>query len=114
MPEDTERRQHPRVTLDQQLEFLLGQMRGKARLTDLSVGGVGVESPEPPLVAGSSVRVSFLMGNQKLETDAKVTRTEGTNRIGMEFVQLAPHERFGLEEFIRYHQQRQSQPFAES
>lgn len=109
MPEGDERRNHPRVTLDQRLDFLVGRMKGRARLTDLSVGGLGLESPDPPLVAGSQARVSFMVGGKPLETDVVVTHSEAGGRVGAQFLQLAPHERFGLEEFIRYHQQRQQQ-----
>lgn len=101
---DEDRRKHPRVTLDERLEFLVGQMRGKARLTDLSLSGLGLESPDPPLTLGSRARVSFLVGGQALETDVVVVHSEGGDRVGAEFIQLAPHERFGLEEFIRYHE----------
>lgn len=104
-----ERRKHSRVTLDQQLEFLVGQMKGKARLRDLSLGGLGLESPDPPLTLGAKTRVSFLLGGKQLETDAVVTRHDG-DQVGVEFIQLAPHERFGLEEFIRYHAQRSKPP----
>ncbi|MFQ5696417.1 MAG: PilZ domain-containing protein [Terriglobia bacterium] len=113
MENQAERRQHPRVTLDQQLEFLMGAIKGQGRLTDLSVGGVGLESPQPPLTLGSKARVSFMVGGKQIETDALVTRRAGSKKIGLEFVELAPHERFGLEEFIRYHQQ-QTQPPGES
>lgn len=109
MPEPAERRTHPRVTLDQQLEFLVGQMKGRARLTDISLAGLGLESPDPPLAVGSQARVSFMLGGKPLEADVVVTRSEDPDKVGAQFLQLAPHERFGLEEFIRYHQQRQSQ-----
>lgn len=109
MPETSERRKHPRVTLDQQLDFLVGQQKGQARLKDLSLGGLGLESPDPPLLPGSRARVSFLLGGKQMQTEVVVAHGEGGSRIGAEFIQLAPHERFGLEEFIRYHQQ-QSRP----
>ncbi len=81
-------------------------MKGHARLTDLSLGGVGLESLDPPLTLGSKAQVSFAVGDKQLETDAVVTRSEGGgNKVGMEFIKLAPHERLGLEEFIRYHLQ---------
>lgn len=108
MPEAAERRTHPRVTLDQQLKFLVGRMKGRARLTDVSLSGLGLESPDPPLAVGSQARVSFMMAGKPLETDVVVTHSEGPDKVGAQFLQLAPHERFGLEEFIRHHQQRQA------
>ncbi len=102
MTPTSERREHSRITVNERLEFLSGKIRGHGRLTDLSLGGLALESPDPPLGRGTRARVSFMIGGQKVETEAVVTRDDPGGTVGMQFVQLAPHERFGLDEYLRY------------
>ncbi|MCH2109295.1 MAG: PilZ domain-containing protein [Polyangiaceae bacterium] len=79
------------------------------RMENLSTWGCLV-SPADPVLTGEHVLVSFQIPgtDERLEVDATVTRVihgrrpgENTRKLGLEFENLAPYERFRLRRALR-------------
>ncbi len=107
-PSGRERRGHPRVVgfdLVSFEEFYPGggpSQMGIGRSTDLSLGGVGIESAKP-LPLGSTIKLRIAIRDRIVEAEGRVVNLEevgpGKVRIGVRFTSVPPTTREFLQGF---------------
>ena len=95
-----ERRADPRTGLDS--EVWLGQegvfTRTMSKLTDISVGGARIRTPETYQV-GSTLSLRFTLGSGFIASTA-VVRYFRSGSLGVEFIDLSSEDREKLEAFV--------------
>jgi PilZ domain-containing protein len=88
----SQRRRSLRVHLDKILHAAFtGTRRGRARVRDLAIGGVFLET-DVKFAVGDPIHVEILSGAKPFECDAIVRNVTRTG-IGVEFVEMKPEER---------------------
>ncbi len=100
-----ERRQHPRVKLDVDVQVGSGSNFYTGRASDISVGGVFVSLPFAPEV-GTEVAISLHIGRRKLDIVARcawvlTSADGGPAGFGADFVTIGPGALRAIEAFTK-------------
>ena len=100
-----ERRRHPRLKLDIDVELESESNFFGAKSLDLSEGGLFIAT-DVPLPIGAQVDVSFLLGARRIEATTEVMwaledEAGATHGVGVRFLEVVPEERDAILEFMR-------------
>jgi DNA-binding response OmpR family regulator len=95
------KRHHPRVPLEAEIQCKCGQTQFSANMVNVSEGGALLE-PSNGLKPGRRVEARFELPPSlvPLTPVCKVVRTEPSNHMGVEFVDLRSSQRLAIREFV--------------
>jgi uncharacterized protein (TIGR02266 family) len=98
-----ERREHPRLSIAVEVDFKSGCNFYSARVRDISVGGLFIET-EAPLAIGVQLVVDLKFLKQHLRVDSEVmwVLSDGDRPVGVgvKFLDLRPAARKSVEAFM--------------
>lgn len=101
MADTHQKRRHPRAeaTLGLLVAWQTGARRSVSRLEALGLGGLFIRTPEAPPV-GSVLNMLLDLPIGEVRAHAIVRRVTA-NGVGIEFVQMLPHDRARLNQLLR-------------
>ena len=96
-----ERRRWPRAQLVADIEYAAHSPPMRRPITDISHGGVFVDTTTP-LPEGLPVRLRFALPGQAepMEIDAAVVWTQPHVGMGLRFTRLAPRDKAAIDQFV--------------
>jgi uncharacterized protein (TIGR02266 family) len=98
------KREHPRVVMGIPVSYRIGKTITAALAMDLSCGGMGIRTNNPP-VRGTVLKVKFALPGSKreLEAEAVVCWSVQKAGIGMQFTKVKPSDQVVIDGFVEAH-----------
>jgi uncharacterized protein (TIGR02266 family) len=98
-----DRRQHPRLSIDVEVDFTSGNNFYSARIRDISMGGLFIEAATP-IAVGTQLVVDLRFLKKHLRVDCEVmwalTDAKGCSGVGVRFLDLKPAAKKSIEAFM--------------
>lgn len=103
-PGNFPKREHPRVVMGIPISYRVGKTITAALAMDLSSGGMGIRTNNPP-VRGTVLKVKFALpgSRRELEAEAVVCWSVAKAGIGMQFTKVKAADQHTLDSFVEAH-----------
>ena len=103
-PEAYNRRSSPRVTLNAQVSYRVGNAIATALCTNVSTGGIAVRTTSP-LAVDTRVKVRFRVPRlpHDVEADARVAWGAAGVGMGLQFTRIDARDRAAIEQYVHAH-----------
>lgn len=97
-----DKRQYERIPVRIRSSFSGGEQEGTAIVTDLSMGGCGMETPTP-FTAGALIELRLHVTEQAppIGIEAAVVRSAREKFAGLQFLRLRPEDKTRLSQLVR-------------
>lgn len=94
-----EKRETTRVSIVAEVTYAVGGVGVTKKVTDLSEGGLFIETPIPVEI-GTAMRVRFVLDGQPVCADGKVVYVQPYMGMGIEFTGISDLGRLTIREYV--------------